>query len=484
MSIKKNLAILFLFFGVSFSASSASFGKIRYLQYSLSCGVQLGLVVEIGALYKCELANNSFSIGLSGNCLKFGAHGLTAYCWDSVSSCPSGTELNPDTGVCTGPPEPPVCTPPEELNKDTNECFLPPFCERKEIIDISVSEYNACYEQKGIFSWSCSDFLETYEAKCTQPNVCAPGLPNWPACVPDLDPTDPIDPPSGGFNPTPPPTSSPDAPWEKPEPDPVDPVDSTDTAVLAAITNLNRDNNEALSKINQDFNKGLNDVNNNLGSLGSSVDELGRLASDQLNRDYEYFLANKELSLQQTGATMTTGNNITSAIGNQTNQMNSGFGSVNDSIDDLGTLLSGKLDDLKPCDPLTDPKSCEGNHGLTSSTISQLSSETASLVDSNYDSAVDSFNTTLQTLINEPITGDAESSILSTIDKLFGALPSSGDCQSFSLPSPIGSSRIEFGCEFSNQFKALMSFLMYVYTIWVLTDILLSGITPSSRKTS
>ncbi|WP_227631967.1 hypothetical protein, partial [Klebsiella pneumoniae] len=68
--------------------------------------------------------------------------------------------------------------------------------------------YNACYEQNGIFSYTCDESTQALDAKCdlTTSDQCVIGRPTWPDCLDKPhqpnDPTNPL-PPVGGFNPSP-----------------------------------------------------------------------------------------------------------------------------------------------------------------------------------------------------------------------------------------------------------------------------------------
>lgn len=245
--------------------------------------------------------------------------------------CAPPKVINQSTGICESPP---TCGVDEVLNPDTYECEPVPFCDRDSTNDALFEAEQSCAAEGGLFSFQCSngglfDGPEGLTTKCTQPNECVLGYPNFPECLGDLDPTDPLPDSGGDFNGGSAGTSTPDAPsFDKTEPDAVTPNPETDTALLAAIQNLNRDNNQALVGLNTDLNKGLTNIDNQLSQLNETNNAIGQSIVDQINHDRALFEANKALALQQTGAINKIGSDITGAL-------DSGFGDIGNKLNEL-----------------------------------------------------------------------------------------------------------------------------------------------------
>jgi len=165
---------------------------------------------------------------------------------------------------------------------------------------------------------SCTD-RENYSLTCNK------GFPK------PTDVTDPIDPPSGDFGGGSTPAANPNVTeFDKPEPDSVTPNDSTDTAVLEAVRNLNRDNNQALNGLNDDLNVGLDKIDGQLVKLNDTNKEIGDKLVEQTKQDKALYEANKKLALQQTGAIAKLGTDLGAKLDFQTD-------SITNAIDDLGS---------------------------------------------------------------------------------------------------------------------------------------------------
>lgn len=375
-----------------------------------------------------------------------------------------------------------ICPPPKEVNPQTGICEDAPaedFCQSPEWDDIVFQRAEACAAQY-------PNHFTNVKPSCTDENnysvKCEKGFPR-PADPDDLeDPTDPITPPSGDFGGGSSGTANPEIPdFDKPEPDSPTPDSDTDKAVMEAIRNLNRDNNAALKGINTDVNKGFTDINNQLSELNGTNKALGQSVVDQMKQDYQIYQGHKQLMLQQTG----TITGVTKAVNAQTGVLKSSVDGLGSNIDGLGEKLDGiqqAIGDSAPCDPNSDERSCEGSHGLKASTVGAISNQIDDSVNSSFDAVTTELTDTAQYLIDTPLTGQVEQQISGSIDDLLRVLPSPGSCSPFSIPSPFGG-QVSFSCEFSFQFKALFSFLMYIFTAWTLIDILLTGITPRIQTT-
>lgn len=499
MNIKQSIMLLFVFFGVSFSALSSEHyvnRVVTWLDFSEDggCNILSGAIYDMGAITSCNTGKKfkkgsvsqvAKSVYVSSNTgdliVTFGGSGW--YVWGdlSPSSCDLPLEINPLTGKCEEPCD-------GERDPVTGECIDVPYCDRESTNEQLFAAEQACAAEKGIFSFECHNgdqigFPQGLSTKCTQPNECVMGYPNWPECLGDIDPTDPIKPPGGDFGGGSPGTSNPDAPsFDKDEPDSVTPNDTTDTAVLEGIQNLNRDMNQGLSGINNDLNIGFNDVNNQLTQLNATNNAIGQSITDQMNQDYQIHLANKELSLQQTGAIMNGTSSVVGAIGKNSSDIQGSIASQTKAQLEAINELNHTIAENALCDPNVDGRSCEGQHGLDTSTVGAITKQIDDSVNSSYKSVTNELTEATQSLVDTPLTGEVEAQISGSIGDLLGVLPSPGQCVPFSLPSPFGG-EVSFSCDFSIQFKALFSFLMYFFTAWTLIDILLTGITPRIQTT-
>ncbi|GAL09050.1 phage attachment protein [Vibrio astriarenae] len=300
----------------------------------------------------------------------------------------------------------------------------------------------------------------------------------------DIDPTDPIEPPDGGFEPPPIGGDNPLPPVDINPPDEIPPQDGTDSAVLQAIQNQHRDMNSALNHISSDLNHGFADVNNNLRSINNTNNAIGQTIVDQMNQDYEIYQAQRDLTLQNTAATYNMASTISGSIDGQTDNLLDGLSnhgqSIVGAIDGLGESLEG----VGGCTPNEENNyTCEGRTGMDSDLVWDITGDINTQVDSEYSSAFGSVVSGAQSYIDGGQTDEMKGVMDSAIGVLFGGLPNIGSCTPFSLPMPNGN-EVSFGCEFSDKFKLIASWLIYIYTVWTLIDLMLNGINPAQRKES
>lgn len=328
-----------------------------------------------------------------------------------------------------------------------------------------------------------------------------------------IDPTDPVDPTEPSQPGTPPPSES------KPV-DPAPPVEdvpgneTSDIGVINAIKNQNEDFNNLLTSLNQDNNENFAEINTELQTLNAVATATNENIASQLAQDYEIYLAQKQQSETQANALLSAINTIGendysyfSSLGNTvstSSQQNAqaitdgldslgssnqqGFDAINQSISDGSqstvdaiTQLGEQLEGIVPCDPNSDDRSCEGQHGLTTDQIQTAFSQ----LDESNDSVLDTIEqvavSAAQDAVDNPMTGETEVVINDSIDLFFDALVDPGDCVPFAMPSPFGGS-VTIPCDFSETFKSVFSFLLYLYTLLTLIDILLNGVTPNSTS--
>ncbi|WP_256897452.1 methyl-accepting chemotaxis protein [Vibrio parahaemolyticus] len=159
---------------------------------------------------------------------------------------------------------------------------------------------------------------------------------------PDTDPTHKPDDPTGGDieDPSVLPDSDNDVVVPEPptdEPDVEDPPtdESTDTAVVNAITGMNKDVNKALNDMNIDINQASADVQNQIIALNASVVTNTQAIQKQQANDNEIYRKTKAL-IQQANA------DITTAVNQNTNAING----VGDDVEKIAGAMDGIAEDV------------------------------------------------------------------------------------------------------------------------------------------
>lgn len=339
-----SLISFLLFFSVP--SYSATLYKIRSA-HSDFCFTN-GDVVSGGAISSCTFTNSGqtvkscFIVGSTIQCRYPSGSLMQGASYDTVSSCPSGYELSA-SGVCV---KPPTCEEGQILDGSMENCIDDPntdWCSEQ-----SANEYNACYESNGIFdwgAWQCNEQTHVIESsKCdmTNSNQCYYGQPAYPACLGDGDD---IKGPDTSYDPETPEPSTPEPGYDKSEPDAVTPEDSTDTAVLAAVQNMNRDLNDANTKISKDMNEGFGKLNDTLGQTNYNLDALGKVLENAVGQDTQ---ARRE------AADFYQGN--LAALGSIEGAVQGLTGDISDLGDRLTEAFTGSAQAFS-CDSFT----CEGN---------------------------------------------------------------------------------------------------------------------------
>ncbi|WP_102277893.1 hypothetical protein [Vibrio cyclitrophicus] len=479
MSIKTSISLLFLLMmGFSFNANAQLYRISGVMNNGHECYSD-GDVVSSSYMSSCVPKRYGSCARFSNGWIKCNVTWAIAYASGTGSNeCPVGQELNPLTGKCELPK---VCEPPSQLDPETNECITLSFCERDTTNEQLFEAEQSCAAEGGIFSHQCSDFLESLETRCTQSNECAIGFPNWPACLDDLDPTDDITPPSGGFNPGSGPTANPDGPtFDKPEPDDVTPTDTTDEAVLEAVQNANRDSNEGFKALSIDLNNGFTSINNSLSNLNATNTAIGESVVDQMNQDYEIYQANKDLALQQTGAITAGTSIVTDALGSQTDALTGALGEQTGALTDAIGELASKLPEQ--CIPDATNNFCENPHGLDESYIGDLFYQMDSATNDTIDDSHGLIEGFVQDVIDSPLNDENESIMNNATSVLLNALGFNESCSPLTFEA--NGENHSISCEVSEKIKLVLSFLIGIYTLMALLDILLDGITPQGAYSS
>lgn len=125
---------------------------------------------------------------------------------------------------------------------------------------------------------------------------------------------------------------------DEPDVEEPDTDDSTDTAVVSAITGLNKDINSALNDLNSDINETQTTIANELVEVkGSLVDNTQAIQEQQINDNKIY--NNTKALIQQANADITTAvnknSNAVNGLGDDLQGVSDSLGSLSDSLGDF-----------------------------------------------------------------------------------------------------------------------------------------------------
>ncbi|WP_146042265.1 adsorption protein [Vibrio vulnificus] len=395
---RKIFAILLFCLSFSYPSYSATNGWWRieeflgtYADVPITCGLEVGDVIWF------NLNSNSFCAGESwtysgksytatgstytspNQLTAIGGGGNTRVARIvQVSSCPSGTEYNPDTKKCEKPnrclsikgetgkigwnsawwgktsPSSYVCSP------KGDGCVA--LVGESYCIDIDP---DALASDPGLYD--CDAYYIVQETECNIPDgasfctddTCTefmpePEGPTKPNPDPDPDPEPEPDPehkPTDPTDPIPDPSPLPDESEQNPIPNPVDPEpevpDPTpdpdgNSDVVSAVTNMNRDINKALYDLNIDINKSNASIESELNRLNKNTRQNTQAIKDLHQANLDIAQNTKKL-IQQANA------DITTSVNKNTNAINSLKGEVSglgDSLTSIDGTLTGMAEDL------------------------------------------------------------------------------------------------------------------------------------------
>ncbi|WP_249373385.1 DUF1542 domain-containing protein [Vibrio sp. 1-2 (7-a)] len=314
-----------------------------------------------------------------------------------TDSCPSGTTYDPSTGRCEEPPLP-YCERQSTLDaidaartqcesqgrqfssscSDETESWESQ-CNGGDCSDVegehdSVAWDSSIWGNSSPASYLCSSkgggcgaSIDSSSSWCGESGWCyasytvigpACDVPNGPSfcsdplCTnfkdpdteekPDTDPTHDPDDPTGGDieDPSVLPDSDndvvvPDPPTDEPDVEDPPTDESTDTAVVSAITGMNKDVNKALNEMNIDINQASADVQNQIIALNASVVTNTQAIQKQQANDNEIYRKTKSL-IQQANA------DITTAVNKNTNAING----VGNDVEQIAGAMDGIAEDV------------------------------------------------------------------------------------------------------------------------------------------
>ncbi|WP_350940583.1 hypothetical protein MRO13_16365 [Vibrio metschnikovii] len=356
-------------------------------------------------------------------------------------------------------------------------------------------------------------------------NPTEPTEPTQPEPLPD--PTNPVseNPPfqgGAGSNPAPPidvvvPPSIPTDP----------PYQGNDEGIIQAIHETNRNlSNLIIQSTNKNI-EGFNALNTQLFNLHKTTDNVGQSIVDLMNQDIKIAENNKLLIQQQTTEITKSVNSLSETITNanaqSSEQIVSAIGQASDkqadSLNQLGDSLGEKLDDLfdestdgiidaigqassgqiaatnqvsesiaglsesiaglefgQPCDPNTDPRSCEGEHGLSTDYIERIYDETIQSATNIDDLVTAEYLETIAQEANSERFQPLEKEGRALVDYFIDLLPASQPCDFDTLQ--LGRFTFQMTCDSVQFLKDILSFVFYLYTVYALMNILLDQVTP------
>ncbi|WP_257887969.1 hypothetical protein [Vibrio diabolicus] len=361
MSIKQSIAALLILLSVSFSALGDT--ETYYAVYgSQLCGgstIKAGSIDALGAKWAtshncvsetvkpCTYSrykNNQWDQKLYCTA----QNGLEYYVDFEIVrvECPEGQVINEQSGNCELPPK--TC---EELKaKDApSPGFIPEdgqpltatryYCETTRMCEAKQSYFASggdLVKESYYTGNECVGSADDYTNDPYYPPITQPDDPDV------TDPTHDPDDPTGGDieDPSVLPDSDSDVVVPEPptdEPDVEDPPtdESTDTAVVSAITGMNKDVNKALNEMNIDINQASADVQNQIIALNASVVTNTQAIQKQQVNDNEIYRKTKAL-IQQTNA------DITSSVNKNTNAING----VGEDVEKIAGAMDGIAEDV------------------------------------------------------------------------------------------------------------------------------------------
>ncbi|MFH4534596.1 methyl-accepting chemotaxis protein [Vibrio diabolicus] len=330
--------------------------------------------------------------GCSGSVRKTSSFTLS---YTTDASCPDGQVFDPDTGTCD---EPPYCSRQSTLdaidaartqcesegNQFSHSCSdetesWESECNGRDCSDVegqsdSVRWMSSVWGSSSPSSYLCSSIgggcgaaIDRSSSWCGESGWCyasytvigpecnVPSGPSFcsdPECKsykdpdteekPDTDPTHDPDDPTGGDieDPSVLPDSDndvvvPDPPTDEPDVEDPPTDESTDTAVVSAITGMNKDVNKALNEMNIDINQASADVQNQIIALNASVVTNTQAIQKQQANDNEIYRKTKSL-IQQANA------DITTAVNKNTNAING----VGNDVEQIAGAMDGIAEDV------------------------------------------------------------------------------------------------------------------------------------------
>lgn len=267
---------------------------------------------------------------------------------------------------------------------------------------------------------------------------------------PDNDPTSPVSP-----------TVS--------ELDPTSLSNAIDSSLQDNFGNVERAIRESGSGIEDSVRDGTSKADQNAQAIKDALNGLG-VGTGQGFTDLKTAINNGFLQLGTT--TYNGSSNIVGSVNGVKNSVDAGNVTL--------SQISGKLDQLKECEPTVNNNYCENPHGLDSSYVGSITDAIQGTFEQEKTSAIDTVKDEINDIKNNnPFSEDLPTNELYVIWGYFTNIwPAPSECVPLvfgNLSKPWG---VTITCKFSESFKSVFSWLIAIYTIHSLVDILFSGIRP------
>ncbi|ELV8681520.1 hypothetical protein H8F18_06920 [Vibrio fluvialis] len=401
------------------------------------------------------------------------------YTGNNCVGSPEDYADDPWYGQKENDPLPNGCTPHPYLEDGGYFCNKDNDGDGKPDLDADIDNDAVCdYDSDGHFSCSGGSYDKPFEV---------------------TDPTTPIDDTpdfEGGTGSNPNPIDSATSPNVDDSPAP----EGSDQGVIAAVRNLNSNLTQAITTQTNKNVQGFNTVNEQLAQLKQTNTQLGQKIVDQMRQDKQIYENTKALIQNSTtgivsninssanrikdavkdaedgivAATKEGADSVKGAVEAGTEQLDGSISGLGDKLDGLLEAVSGAASSI--CNPNTDSRSCEGNHGLTQPQVADMFNQMKEEMDAQVSAGESNLKNTMQQLVDNPKMTEGHDLIQSLTDDLIGVLPNSNACVDMPLQTPLGT--FSLGCEFSERIKAILAFMFYVYTLYSLVEILFTGFTP------
>ncbi|MBY7803894.1 hypothetical protein KW440_12675 [Vibrio fluvialis] len=403
----------------------------------------------------------------------------TFYTGNDCAGSAGDYEDSPWYGEAPKDPLPDGCVPHPYLEDGGYFCNKDNDGDGKPDLDADIDNDAVCdYDSEGHFSCSGGSYDKPFEV---------------------TDPTTPIDDTpdfEGGTGSNPNPIDSATSPNVDDSPAP----EGSDQGVIAAVRNLNSNLTQAMTTQTNKNVEGFNTVNQQLAELKQTNTQLGQTIVEQMRQDKQIYENTKALIQNSTtgivsninssanqiknavkdaedgivAATKEGAESVKGAVEAGTEQLDGSISGLGDKLDGLLEAVSGAASTI--CNPNTDSRSCEGNHGLTQPEVADMFNQMKEEMDAQVSAGESNLKNTMQQLVDNPKMTEGHDLIQSLTDDLIGVLPNSNACVDMPLQTPLGT--FSLGCEFSERIKAILAFMFYVYTLYSLVEILFTGFTP------
>lgn len=323
------------------------------------------------------------------------------------------------------------------------------------------SDYDTCYNY-ALSGANCTG-ATYFEFNYTDPQ-------NFSFECSGIDAGSPDNPDNGGNadgNPNNDPTS-PDSPTVS-ELDPTSMANAIDSALRDDFGNVERAIRETGSNVEDAVRDGTAKADQNAQAIKDALNNLG-IGTGEGFTDLQTAINN---GFAQLGTTTADGSSdIVDSVDGVKNSVNAGNATLAE--------ISGKLDELKDCEPTPENKYCENPHGLDASYVGSITDAIQGTFDQEKTDAIDTVKGEIDDIKNtSPFAEELSNSELTSIWSYFTDIwPSPSACVPLVFGDGVKPYSITIGCEASEKFKAIFGFLISIYTVLQLVDILFSGIRP------